>query len=101
VKQVLVDGRMELHADEHFSRWEIELWLIRRIAKMAGSDPDSTKAQVFGDVRFEQRQRRIHDLILKYRLQAQAIGNKPEGGTESFAEFYARFYGAPLKPKDP
>jgi hypothetical protein len=81
----IINGKAMLTADQAFSRYDIEAWLIRRL----GSPPCITA----GLTTFAERQQRISDFILANDFRDLPVTSKEP---ETFGQFYIRFYGAAL-----
>jgi hypothetical protein len=91
----------ELHADDVFNRFDIERWLIKRIALCAyPHDPLSRRQcaafMTEGVTTFDVRRARIVSLIIEKHLADQPIGKRSNGNKETFAAFCLRFYGEAL-----
>lgn len=87
MKRVVVNGKSQLHADEHFQRFDVEAWIIGRL--------DNPRHITEGASTYEMRKPLIRAEILRRGLADLRIVEKRE---ETWAQVFYRFYGEPLHP---
>jgi hypothetical protein len=90
-------------ANETFNRFDVEAWIIKRIAeeRLPAVGCESGRRLIreritMGRTDWNIRKARIAELINEFELADRRIGVGVSTGIESFAQCYERFYGEPL-----
>lgn len=87
MKRVVVNGKSQLQADEHFRRFDVEAWIIGKL----GNPPSITE----GITDYATRKVRIRGEILNRGLENVPMVSK--GNRETYSQVFERFYGEPLQ----
>lgn len=85
MKRVVVNGKSQLHADEHFRRFDVEAWIIGRL--------DNPPHIVDGVTTYATRKPLIAREILRRGLENIRIVEKR---AETWRQVFERFYGESL-----
>lgn len=89
MKRVKVAGKIQMHADEHFRRFDVEAWIIGRL----GNPPHI----VDGITTCATRKAGIRKEILARGLEDRPMVSKK---AETYGQVFERFYGERLIQKD-